>query len=649
MNMKRYYKLAVAVMSILLLTLFTVPAALPVSAKTAGSSQDGELTPSGIPYTELGQQIDALVGTYIAKSSPGAAVVITRGDKIIFSKGYGFANVEKKTPVDPGATIFEYGSINKLFVWTSVMQLVEEGKIKLDEDIREYLPDPFVKKLRYDKPITMLDLMSHTAGFEQHPSPLFIKSPEHLESLEQALLSSQPKQIYEPGKVIAYSNFGTALAGYVVESLSGQPFSEYEMNQILLPLGMNHTSGHPASADRPELLSAEATGYAMAEEGGFDTREKYYTPLYPAGGMRGTAEDLARFAMALTAPDSPLFAKPQTLQTFLKPSYTVHEDVPSNAHGFWQYSAKPYAVGHGGNVMGFSGDFAVVPEERLGIIVLTNTEVEPVITAGVMNLMLGSQAKEPGAQPPASGMVPSSQIAGDYVLAQSTYSTVHEFLNYKDAITIQAKGEHDLTLSYMELTGDYKQVSPSIFMPDSSTSPVFQKLAPILYAEMANDKVVRLSKGKATDLLPVKPSRSSGALTAYKVGAGVTAVFFGLALLGMPLSWLVRKRKGAAVSRASSGLFAGGVLCASALILNVLLMLSRLKSNPEFSIGQLNFEIILNWILVVLAGLLWIGSLLIRSQVKLSMAHKVFRIAAVLLLGGFVVLIADWHFFHLIV
>ncbi|MGV2788385.1 serine hydrolase, partial [Clostridium perfringens] len=130
-------------------------------------------------------------------------------------------------------------------VWTSVMQLVEAGKMKLDQDIRAYFPEEFAKKLRYDKPITMLDIMSHTAGYEQHPLSTFTPSAENLTSLEETLLSSQPEQIYEPGKVIAYSNFATALAGLAVEKVSGESFSDYEMNHILRPLGMNRSSGHP--------------------------------------------------------------------------------------------------------------------------------------------------------------------------------------------------------------------------------------------------------------------------------------------------------------------------------------------------------------------------------------------------------------------
>lgn len=630
--------------SVLLFTVFLVP------ASAADTTQTGA-TPSGVPYNRLEREIDAYVNSYIGKSTPGAAVVVTKGDRIIFSKGYGYADLERKTAVDPAATVFAYGSINKAFVWTSVMQLVEAGKMRLDQDIRAYFPKEVSEQLRYDKPITMLDIMSHTAGYEQHPLSTFTLSAESLTSLEETLLSNQPEQIYEPGQVIAYSNFATALAGLAVEKVSGESFSDYEMNHILKPLGMNRTSGHPTLADHPDLREAEAAGYAVKQEGGFEARAHYYVPLYPAGAMEGTAEDLARFAMALYAADSPLFTRPETARTMLSRSYTPNGEILSNAHGFWEYRAEPHVVGHSGNVKGFSSNFAVVPEEQLGIVVLTNTEIEQKLTSGIINLLVQDKAKETEEPAPEADLSPSSKLAGYYVQSGGTYSTYHEVTNYLGLIKVEAKGEHDLTLSVMGMSGELKQTSPNVYKFAKSDNPRFERLAPVLYAEISDGEVVRLSKGIATDILPLKGSRSLPALISYLALAILAIVFFLLAPFVLLIRWLLRKRKGAlsAPARlAGSRLLAAAVLCGTLIVVNILYLLVNAMINENVTVGQMNFGVALNWVLTLLAAGLYVFSLVKSRRIPKSKWQKAGRAFTGVLFAGFALLLADWNFFHFI-
>lgn len=627
--------------SVLLLIAFSVP------TYAADTTNIGE-TPSGIPYDRLEQEIDSYVNSHIGKSTPGAAIVVTKGDKVIFSKGYGYANIEKKTAVDPANTVFAYGSINKAFVWTSVMQLVEAGKMKLDQDIRAYFPEEFAKKLRYDKPITMLDIMSHTAGYEQHPLSTFTPSAENLTSLEETLLSSQPEQIYEPGKVIAYSNFATALAGLAVEKVSGESFSDYEMNHILHPLGMNRSSGHPTLGDHPNLQETEAIGYAVKEEGGFKARALFYVPLYPAGAMKGTAEDLARFVMALNAPDSPLFTRPETAQSMLSRSYTPNEEILSNAHGFWEYRAKPHVVGHSGNVKGFSGNFAVVPDEQLGIVVLTNTEIEQKLTSGVINLLVQDKTKAPEIKVPAADLSPSGKLAGYYVQSGGTYTTYHELINYLGLIKVKAKGEHDLTLSVMGLSGVLKQISPNVYKFDKSDDPRFERLAPILYAEISDGQVVRLSKGIATDILPIKGSRLIPALICYLVLSAIAVLFFMLAPLVMSMRWLLRKRKRSTSAPAAHRLLTAAIVCGTILTVHILYLLANALINENVTVGQMNFGVALNWVLAILVGMLIVLSFVKGKQQPESKWIKRGRIGVGVLYSGFALLLANWHFFHFI-
>lgn len=609
-------------------------------------SPSSDSTPSGIPYAQLGQAIDKYVQPHIGTSAPGAAIVVTKGDKVIFSKGYGYANLEEQVPVDPATTVFNFGSVNKMFVWTSVMQLVEQGKMKLDQDIRGYFPKEFVNQLRYEQPITMLDMMSHTAGFEQHPLPLFTKSPGKLESLEKTLLRIQPAQVFEPGKIMAYSNYSTSLAAYAVESVIGESFSDYEMNRILRPLGMNHSSGSPTLADHPDLQEAGATGYGVAMNGDFEPRERYYIPLYPAGAMQGTAEDLARFAMGLTSKHSPLFSNPQTLKTMLSQSYSPNKEFLSNAHGFWEYNARPHTVGHSGNTMGFSANFAVVPEEQLGIVVLTNAEVEQPITSGVIDLIIKSKST-----PPAQSSVnlpSSSEVVGDYVVAQNSFSTIQEFMSYLGLVKLVAKGEHDLIIRVMGLSGEYEQTSPYVYRLKSGADPRLQKLAPELYAEMKAGKVVRLSKGRATDIVPLGMNRSVPILFTHAVVAGLDIVFFLFAPLVLLVRWLLRRRKGIKLSTPVGRMTTAVILCGTAIVINVLILIMNVIGNQEVTASQLNTGIVINWVLAILANLLFVYSIYKGRQNSLAKGQAALQIVTAVLLGSYLILLINWHFFHLI-
>ena len=211
--------------------------------------------------------IDKVADAYIGKSVPGACVIVSEHGEIVFSKTYGYADLEKNIPMDPENTVFEWGSISKTFIWVSVMQLSEEGKIDLNADIRNYLPKGFLKNLHYDTPITMRHLMNHTAGFEEQLINLRYFESDKEFTLAEVLSSHQPEQVFSPGKVSAYSNWGAALAAFIVERASGQNYKEYVNEHILKPLDMNNTSIGLFQNDNPTILARKAVGYFFSEKG----------------------------------------------------------------------------------------------------------------------------------------------------------------------------------------------------------------------------------------------------------------------------------------------------------------------------------------------------------------------------------------------
>lgn len=241
----------------MLMVLLLLAGSITAFAAEQGSVGAGGATPSGIPLTGLEAFVDDYVKEYIGTQTVGASVVMVKDGQVVLSKGYGYADVEQQIPVTPD-TVMEWGSISKLAVWASVMQLAEQGKLDLNQDVRKLLPENFLTKLTYEEPITMLNLMNHNAGFEEYMFDMAYQSPEEVRSLEEGLKLAQPAQIYRPGEVVAYSNYGNSLAAYIVERISGQPYHEYVQQHIFEPLGMKHSMAYSVVEDRPELLEHKA-------------------------------------------------------------------------------------------------------------------------------------------------------------------------------------------------------------------------------------------------------------------------------------------------------------------------------------------------------------------------------------------------------
>jgi CubicO group peptidase (beta-lactamase class C family) len=185
----------------------------------------------------------------------GATVSIVKDSHALLDKGYGYADQQQGRKVMADNTLFRLGSISKLFTWTALMQLVEEGKVDLHADINTYLKT-FRIPATYPQPITVEHLMTHTAGFEEDNLGQMAPQARDLEPLGIWLPKHIPARIRPPGVVTSYSNYGATLAGYIVERVSGMPFEQYIERRIFQPLGMNQSTFHqPLPATLSEQLS----------------------------------------------------------------------------------------------------------------------------------------------------------------------------------------------------------------------------------------------------------------------------------------------------------------------------------------------------------------------------------------------------------
>ena len=296
------------------------------------------------------KKVDELFRPVAGGKLPGAAVAVVQDGQIVFMKAYGMADVAKGIANSPG-TIFRLASVTKTFTAAAVLQLVEAGKLKLDDPLSKFVPDfPNADKIRISH------LLSHTAGV-----PDFIPYDE---------LKKRPLE-FEPGSRINYSNNGYYLLGLVIEKVSGRPWDEYLRDHIFLPLGMKHSG-----CDRTEELPGRATGY-LAGAGGA------YQPIgaqdglgaHAGGGLYSTVEDMVLWAGGLAS--GKVLGK-EMLERAATPGLLT--DGRRTAYGFGWMTANYRGlreVGHGGDITGFNTYFARYPDQQLTVIVLSNVGMRP--------------------------------------------------------------------------------------------------------------------------------------------------------------------------------------------------------------------------------------------------------------------------------
>ena len=369
---------------LILLTIITLGLFRPITALA-----EEQKLPSGTDRDKIGQKIQDFVKEH-EKTTAGLATTVFDKDGTIYKGNFGYMNKEKKVKTDD-SSVFEWGSVTKLTVWVSVMQLWEEGKIDLEEDIRTYLPEGCLKNLRYDKPITMIDLMNHQAGFSE--SIQGYKEETGL-TIEESLATNQPTQSYEPGTMTSYSNFSAGLAGYIVERISGQDFSTYVHEHIFQPLEMNDTAMSSDLKDNLKVYKKRMEALSYSADGQTSKGTAYlYSALYPMGNAASTMADFQKFAQALLKKEK-LFQRAETWETL----YTVTStypgtELPLNMHGFWATEFGMTVVGHSGNTLGYSSFILLDLKNGIGMTIMTNQEHEFVYNHEMPALVFGPKKK----------------------------------------------------------------------------------------------------------------------------------------------------------------------------------------------------------------------------------------------------------------
>jgi CubicO group peptidase (beta-lactamase class C family) len=473
--------------------------AAPVSPPVAEPAPHGTAVP--LTATDAAAFLDGLLPSSMAIGDiAGATVAIVKNDALLLTRGYGFADVEKRTPVDPAQTLFRPASISKLFTWTAVMQQVEAGKLDLDHDINEYLD--FKIEGYGGEPIKLRHLMTHTAGFEESLLDLLITDINKLKPLGAALKDSIPARIYRPGTVPAYSNYGASLAGYIVSRVAGVPFEQYIEEHIFKPLKMEHsTFRQPVPAALREQLS---NSYATASSGkpvpfelGSDS---------PAGALSATAPDMARFMMAHLnggllpgGDESNRILKPETTELMHSVANRPAPGVDAMAHGFYEQSRNGvHAIAHGGDLTAFHSELVLIPSAKVGLFVSFNSsgkensvyKLRTALFEAFMDRYFPRQAP-PQDEPLADPKVHAAAVAGPYEGSRRAEKNLFSFFYMfgQSAATANADG----TIQVGGLTG----------LDDQEKK--FREVAPWLWREVGSEMRLAAThdeQGNVTSLVP---------------------------------------------------------------------------------------------------------------------------------------------------
>ena len=361
----------------------------------------------------LGAFLDSLFRAELAYGAPGAVVAVVKDGRVVALKGYGYADLRTRRPVDPARTVFRVGSVSKPVTATLALHLAERGRLDLDADVNGYLRDVRVPEA-FGRPVTAAHLLTHTAGLDTRLNGTNAATAEGILPLSRYLARDLPPRVHAPGVTMRYSNHGTTLLGHVIEAASGEPFETYAARHLFGPLGMTRT----AFRMTPELARDAATGYEPTRRG--PRRAASLHPhITPAAGLVTTGADMARF-MAMHLEGGAGVLRPETVEEMHRVRFRMDTAMPGLAYGFFEHrESGRRALLHSGGIRGFMSLVALWPEERVGLFVSNNgydgTFIYEVYTAFARRAF--PSVPPPYPPPPAGSRARTKAIEGVYRLA----------------------------------------------------------------------------------------------------------------------------------------------------------------------------------------------------------------------------------------
>lgn len=459
------------------------PAATTPAAPSVPAAQPIAVGVAPLPRQELEAFVDGVVQRAMARDHiAGATISVVQNGQVVLKKGYGFANLGQRRPVDPDKTLFRIGSISKTFTWIALMNEIESGHMRLDGPVNLYLPEPLQLKDQGKKTqVRLRDLMTHTAGFEDRAlGQLIERDPNRIRTLADYLRQERPRRVREPGLLPSYSNYGAALAGAAVANVTGKPFEQLISEEIILPTGMRHTTFREARPWRDNLpapmsedLAAELSdGFSWTPLGWQVRPREFIGQVAPAGSASSTAGDMAKYMNLLLnggVIDGKTVFSPKTAQAFRTPMYRPAPEAAGWNAGFEDIPLPGgrRGFGHGGATLYFNSNLVIAPDLGLGVFVSVNTESGANLPATLPTTIIEHfYAKRPAI--PASSALSYEQARlyeGEYLTTRRAYGGLEGFINrLLDRATIRATPEGRLAVSDGDTTSLFNAASrPGVF------------------------------------------------------------------------------------------------------------------------------------------------------------------------------------------
>lgn len=598
-----------------------VPLSPPATSASAAAPASPQTEPTGavaLTKADLDVWLDGYLPYALRTSDiPGAVVTVVQDGQILTARGFGYADIEKRTAVDPDRTLFRPGSVSKLVTWTAAMQLVEQGKLDLDRDINTYLD---FKIPEYEgKPVTLRQLMTHTAGFEEAVKDIIYFDPKHQVSLGEYLKRWTPTRVYEPGTTPAYSNWATALTGYLVERVSGETFDDYVDKHIFAPLGMTQASFRQPLP--PALAAQMASGYKPGEEAG---KFEIIGPA-PAGSLSASGTAMAKFMIAHLEKGKGLLSPEVAAITHDSPLDKVNPVSllpPLNRMelGFFETNINGREViGHLGDTVFFHTSLHLFMKEGVGIYFSFNSAGKEAIVQTLRTSLFQDFADRYFPASTAPDAPVDTKTAGEHAAlmvgnwqnSRTSWSSPINVLQLIGQTKVRLGPKGGLLIA--DLRGangrprEWQEIAPFVWREKGG----HERLA----AKVENGKVVRWSFDLVAPFMVfdrVPAHRSSNWLVPAS-SVSVTVLF--LTVLLWPIAWFVRRRYQAAMPIGGSALRAfKWTRWASLAVLLVLIgwvaMISALFADLENLSGT--FDVLL-WLLQLVGLIAFIGAVVIAG------------------------------------
>jgi len=504
--------------------------------------------PAGTPALtreDVGAWLDGFMPYALANGDiAGAVVVVVKDGQVLAQKGYGYADLATRAPVVPEATLFRPGSVSKLFTWTAVMQLVQAGKLDLDADVNQYID--FKIPARDGKPVTLRQIMTHTTGMEEQIRGLITFRQDEITPLGDALKHWTPERIHVPGATPAYSNYATALAGYIVERVSGQSFDDYLDAHIFKPLGMEHASFRQPLP--PALLAGMSKGYAKASDG--EAKDYEFISLAPAGSLAATGTDMAKFMIAHLQDGAFGEARILDAATAEKMHSTGQASVgPLNRMmlGFYETSVNGHrAISHGGDTQWFHSDLQLFLDDGIGLFVSMNSSgrdgatghIRYALSRGFADRYLPGTPARPAGVSKEDAQRHAAQLAGTYTSSRRPDSNFVSLANLLGPIKVVANEDGTISVTAAMGAGGapkkWREIAPYLWQDTSSTDR--------LAADVADGKVTRFSMEPYAPIMVFERLSTWRALSMPLLVASLAVVL--LTVIAWPVSALVRRYYG---------------------------------------------------------------------------------------------------------